>query len=373
MRWRNRLRLACISLTPMVASFRRRAVALAVQNGKRLRSASGAFVVLLGLLHGQPVRAFGARGHAFSAAVADRLLNPRAAREVARTLGMKLEVAATWADCIKDVQPLGDGWRHVPDARLRRACAVFETPESIAGMIDFVSRNSTQCNLGGREIACHKKYHFTDVAIQRDRYDRAFIGTSDHDVVSALQAAINVLHGRPAAAPFSIRNRREALLLLAHLVGDVHQPLHVGALYLDAAGQPLDPDAAGPPLDPKTATRGGNLIADGTSNLHAEWDAVPAHLQAQRIARRVLAEAGSIAVDPSDPVQWPAAWASETLLVARAAFDDLGFRPDAAQPGKWTVQFADRDAYFRRKDAIQTRQLIRSGARLAQLLNALWP
>ena len=357
----------------MVASFRRRTFALAIQNSRRLRSAGSAFVVLLGLLHGQPVLAFGAQGHAFSAAVADRLLNPRAARQVTRTLGMKLEVASTWADCIKDVQPHGDGWRYVPDARYHRACQAFGTPEGIAGMIDFVSRNSTQCDSSGREIACHKKYHFTDVAIQHDHYNRAFVGTSDHDVVSALQAAINVLHGRRAPAPFSIRNRREALLLLAHLVGDVHQPLHVGALYLDAEGQPLDPDASGAPLDPNTATRGGNSIADGTSNLHAEWDAVAAGLQARRIDQRVLAQARGIAAGASDPVQWPAAWASETLLVSRAAFDDLVFKPNAAKPGQWSVQFADRDAYFHRKDAIQARQLIRAGARLAQLLNALWP
>ena len=357
----------------MLALIGRRARALVARNSKSLRSAPGLLAILAGLQHAQPVLAFGAQGHEFSAAVADRLLNRRAASEVARTLGRSLQVASTWADCIRDVQRREHGWRYVPDARFHRACQAFETSEGIARMIDFVSRNSTQCDPGGRQTACHKKYHFTDVAIQRDHYDRGFIGSSDHDVVSALQAAINVLHGRPAAAPFSIRNRREALLLLAHLVGDVHQPLHVGALYLDAEGQPLDPDAAGAPLDPKTATRGGNSIADGTSNLHAEWDTVAAHLQAQHIDRRVLAEARSIAADASDPVEWPEAWASETLLVSRATFEGLVFQSDIAKPGQWRVQFADRFAYFRQKDVLQTRQLIRAGARLAQVLNALWP
>ena len=357
----------------MLASIGRGASALAARNSKSLRSAPGLLAILAGLQHAQPVLAFGAQGHEFSAAVADRLLNRRAASEVARTLGMKLEVASTWADCIKDVQPHDHTWRYVPDARLHRACKAFETADGIAEMIDFVSRNATQCDPGRREPACQRKYHFTDVAIQRGHYERAFTGTSDHDVVSTLQAAIEVLHGRPAPAPFSIRNRREALLLLAHLVGDVHQPLHVGALYLDAEGQPLDPDASGAPLDPKTSTRGGNSIADGASNLHAEWDTVAARLQAQRIDRRVLAQARGIAAGPPDPSEWPTAWASETLLVSRAAFEGLSFRPDAAKPGQWSVQFADRDAYFRRKDAIQTRQLIRAGARLAQVLNALWP
>ena len=357
----------------MLASIGRRARALACQNRKRLRSAPGLLAVLAGLQHAPPVLAFGAQGHAFSAAVADRLLNPRAASQVARTLGMKLQVASTWTDCIKDVHPHGHAWRYVPDARFHRACQPFETAEGIAQMIDFVSRNATQCDPGGRETACHKKYHYTDVAIQRDHYDRAFIGTSDHDVVSALDAAIDVLRGRPAPAPFSLRDRREALLLLAHLLGDVHQPLHVGALYLDADGEPLDPDVQAAALDPKADTRGGNLIADGRSNLHADWDAVAAHLQPQRIDRRMLTEARSIAASSHDPGRWPAAWASETLRVSRAAFAGLAFQRDAAKPGQWSVQFPDRDAYFRRKDAIQARQLIRAGARLAQLLNAVWP
>jgi hypothetical protein len=124
------------------------------------------------------------------------------------------------------------------------------------------------------------------VAFQHDRYDRAFIGTSDHFVVSALNAAIEVLRGLPAPAPFIIRDRQEALFVLAHFIGDVHQPLHVGALYLDAHDQHFDPDLNGPPLDTRTSTRGGNSIGlrNGTStgssasNLHAEWDSVPADL-----------------------------------------------------------------------------------------------
>ena len=34
---------------------------------------------------------------------------------------------------------------------------------------------------------------------------------------------------------------REALRLLAHYVGDIHQPLHVAAVYLDREGRVVDP------------------------------------------------------------------------------------------------------------------------------------
>ena len=70
----------------MLASIGPGASALAARNSKTLRSAPGLLLILAGLLHMQPVLAFGAQGHEFSAAVADRLLNRRAASEVARTL-----------------------------------------------------------------------------------------------------------------------------------------------------------------------------------------------------------------------------------------------------------------------------------------------
>lgn len=34
-------------------------------------------------------------------------------------------------------------------------------------------------------------------------------------------------------------------MLIAHFVGDLHQPLHVGAVYLHANGVVVDPDAVG--------------------------------------------------------------------------------------------------------------------------------
>ena len=330
-------------------------------------------VVLVGILHPQPALSFGAQGHEFSGAIADRLLNPRAAAHVHRLLGMKLEVASTWADCAKDVAPGPDGFRYVADPRYHLACHAFENPGGIARMNSYVSRNWNNCDAAGRVTACHKTYHFADVAIQHDRYDRAFTGTSDHDVVSALNAAIGVLRGHPAPAPFSVNDKKEALLLLAHLVGDVHQPMHVSAIYLDAHDHATDPDAGATPFDPTTSTRGGNSIIDGSTNLHAEWDAVPAPLQPNRIRGTTLVAARRVAPNPNEMSTWPTAWAAETVLASRLTFEGLSFQRDAVKPGQWTVQFDDRAGYLKRKDELQTRQLIKAGARLAQLLNALWP
>ena len=87
----------------------------------------------------------------------------------------------------------------------------------------------------------------------------------------------------------------------------------------------------------------------------------------------LLAAARQVVITPGDIGAWPTAWASETLGVARSAFAGLSFHPDPARPGHWQVRFADRTAYERRKDEIQILQLTRAGARLAQVLNALWP
>ncbi|MFX7853970.1 S1/P1 nuclease, partial [Acinetobacter baumannii] len=83
------------------------------------------------------------------------------------------------------------------------------------------------------EETCHKQTHYADVALQRSRYLLGFAGTRPDDVVGSLRQAILVLQGKPAPGQPQINSPREALLLLAHWVGDLHQPLHVGAVYLD--------------------------------------------------------------------------------------------------------------------------------------------
>ena len=58
--------------------------------------------------------------------------------------------------------------------------------------------------------------------------------------------------------------------LLVHYVGDIHQPLHVGAAYFDASGQPANPNTT-----PGTQFAiGGNSINFHSTNLHSYWDSV---------------------------------------------------------------------------------------------------
>jgi hypothetical protein len=58
-------------------------------------------------------------------------------------------------------------------------------------------------------------------------------------------------------------------------------------------------------------------------------------------------------------------------MTSHAAFAGLTFRGTGTS--RWDVSFADRDAYWRSQDALKREQLAKGGARLAQLLNAIWP
>ena len=69
---------------------------------------------------------------------------------------------------------------------------------------------------------------------------------------------------------------------------------------------------------------------------------------------------------PRGPLLWES--------VAHEAFMGLTFGPKV--DGKWKVSFGDHDqhiAYLRRMDEIKRQQLAKAGARLAEILNTIWP
>ena len=73
-------------------------------------------------------------------------------------------------------------------------------------------------------------------------------------------------------------------------------------------------------------------------------------------------------------IRWPAQWASDTILVAHEAFAGLSFQRTRPPPNvQWTVAFNDHTAYLWLADISKRKQLAKGGARLAELLNAIWP
>ena len=317
--------------------------------------------------------AWGPDGHETVATLAAQLIKASPAEaQVATLLGdMTMPMASIWADCAKGVSPKKD--YAYPEPGRYADCAPLETPARIAEMADYVRRNDRQCRIGMDEDSCHRQAHYADVALQRSRYLAGFTGTRPDDVAGALRTAILVLQRKPAAGPPHLKSRREALLLLIHLVGDVHQPLHVGTVYLNARGQRVDPDKEG--FDPGTFTSGGNDIwvagtpaaaASGPVKFHTLWDGVPARLKPDRVNAAWLAEARRVQASPGDPADWPAQWATQSLAQVGAAYEGLSF--SARQDKHWTVALPP--GYGERAEAIKRRQLTLAGARLAQLLKA---
>lgn len=323
------------------------------------------------LLGSTTALAYGGSGHALIGAVSDQLLEPGVAQQVQLLLGMDLRTASNWADCVRAVRATDDPRpKFVYEGKelYRASCGVFETPEEQRRMEDYVRRNFTQCIDSRPEHPCHARYHYTDIAIQHARYDRDDLGARRDDLVGAIEASFRVLQGHRAPKPFSIADKREALLLLAHFVGDLHQPLHVGAMFLDATGKPVDPGVQAT----SAATFGGNALITGIegANLHVDWDEISALLDPAHPTAELISQARAVALTPGEFSSWPAIWASESVNEARRAFDGLSFTPSATQPGRWVTHASDRRRYDVHIAQTQQQQIIRAGARLAHLVNA---
>ena len=318
-----------------------------------------------------PATAWGPTGHSEVGAIADQLLKDHrhAAGEVRAILGdISLAQAGPWADCLRSVGgPPGFAYAH--SDVYGAPCVVFEGAGRRAEMEDYVRRNWSNCAYTGPG-GCHTQYHFLDLALQRQRYEEGLVGTNDHDIVRAINAAIAVLRGRPSPAPFDF-TRRDALMMLTHLVGDLHQPLHVGSIYLDERGRVVDPDSSDAErhrAERATLTNGGNSLVwtEGQRqlNLHSAWDGVAPGAYSLDYARSFPATTGPLE-------SWPASWATDSLIQARAALSGLGF--GARANNRWPLTFTDRARYDSDRAALQRLQIEKAGARLAQLLVAIWP
>jgi hypothetical protein len=300
--------------------------------------------------------AWGAPGHETVGAIADQLIaGRRAESEVHKLLkpGESLESVSTWADCAKGL------------------CG--ELTEELR---DFVRRNPH-----------HVQYHYTDVPFEAAAYDEGGVGTSDDDIVHIAKQCIAVLKGATdrSANPHGF-SPREALLLLVHLLGDIHQPLHVGPGYVS------DKDAFVVPASSAAVnnvtifkTDGDNDLILGSQPLHGFWDSRAVEYAMRRANVRTPEEfAASLMRAPADmPIvtgdvtKWPAKWATETLAAAKRAHEGLEIekRDEAGgRSGKmhfvWKVS-APSD-YAQTASGIAATQLTRAGYRLAAVLEAVW-
>jgi hypothetical protein len=351
----------------------------------KIRDAVAALAMLV-LSTGQSV-SWDGNGHQVVGSIADQLLSPSAKTHVQNLLGFTLRIAGPWADCVKSVKREADGkYRYVRDDQYKEWCEPFEAPmapQEQARMENFVERNWLLCKYQEYKSSCDNTYHFTDVPIQKTKYSRRYAGTNDHDIVQAINAAIAKLKDLPLEAPISIGDKREAIFLLAHWIGDLHQPLHVAAVYLDTQGNLIKPPDGSTPKDVND-TQGGNKLVDPNNdfylgwdchppdyfhNFHYEWDCIPKERgDMTATAKKVPRTRGRLE-------EFAAKWASDTIRVARnKAFRGVSFEPATrGQDGfdRWDVNLPDD--YWKLQDETKKAQLAKAGAHLAELFNSIWP
>jgi hypothetical protein len=225
----------------------------------------------------------------------------------------------------------------------------------------------------------HEVYHFTNIPFQSDRYAPDLPGAHAQDIVQIARESIRVLRGRSTSF-----TEREALRVLAHLVGDIHQPLHVGNGFVSAAAPFRFVLPEGPTGWRSSA--GGNALRYGpkdTFNLHAYWDTHAVNLAMQKqdvptYAARLVKELGTPPNwrNTGDVEAWPDQWATEALLLAKAAYADIRIVQylDGDQSRgihRWRIE--QPPGYDKLARSRVPGQLARGGYRLAATLRAIWP
>jgi hypothetical protein len=294
-----------------------------------------------------PLQAYAPLGHEIVGAIADeRLANtPTAAKISALIDGISLEKAAVIADEIK-------GWdkKGVDD---RKAFHYSAHPKIDRQLRDFWRANQPTHD-SNSAMPSHHWFHYTDVpVVQVEKYAEGTAGRSKWDVVHMIPYCIDVLQRRLPETNERRITSPVAIILLAHYVADIHQPLHVGAEYFDAQGQVADPDKAKPSL----ADEGGNTFTLELSDepprgrgirkktLHGFWDydavnalfpEVPNTLRKGELQEQIEPLKKQLAHEMAthEPRNWrmpsnleirkyAEAWADEILPVAREAHERL--------------------------------------------------
>jgi len=300
---------------------------------------------------------WGAEGHRAIASLAQDLITGETRDKVQALLSQcgerDLVSASTWADDIR------------PNARSERP-------------------RPQDADAFNRRFPENANWHFVNMPLGTNTFAEAtrFI-SGKSDVIDAIDRCVAVLE-TSAPAPDEI-TRPDALRLLVHFVGDIHQPLHCGTGFyrISETGPPVlvtDPnEAAGLPDD-----RGGNDLFFGPKDeLHAFWDLDLVGDVAGTFDFRFLAaflrreyQHASWPETPGDYHHWAEAWALESVKAANQAYSGIRFNSVETMGGPnslWIAISLPPD-YEEKNRVVAAHQLTKAAVRLAQLLDKIrWP
>ncbi len=343
--------------------------------------------------------AYGPLGHEIVGAIADKKLagSEAGAKVTALLGGMTLQRASNIADEIKAWDKKGaDDFSAYPHYR--------NSPALERQLRDFWKANPPSPD-ASETTPTHHWFHYTDVPVlDPEKYGDGRTGRGNWDIVHAIPYCVGVLRGEIAEDNPRKITKPIALILLVHLVGDIHQPLHVGAEYFSESGQPVDPDRGASGL----GDEGGNSLtffenANATHprhyyhSFHAFWDldtvrnlVIGTPDDVPREERDAVYKSATEklltdldATEPKDwhnigdPKTWAEQWANEILPIAREAHARLHFEHIHREEKNGRV-FAKGKAreinsgYREWATGVVRLELQKAGWRLADLLRQLF-
>jgi hypothetical protein len=319
---------------------------------------------------------WGDDGHQTVGKIASLRIKPKTAQQLSQILqpGETLANISTWADTVKERMGTTD-----PD------------PDTNAFLQDIVHNEK------------NREWHYDDLPLDCKNYETCTGFTPDNDIVHMMNICIRTLQGHPD--PDHPLSKRNALRLLVHFLGDIHQPLHVGCGFIDVHGPGNTIIIVKDPMVIKKknlpSDRGANdlIIDNDRKNLHSFWDftlvTTLMTFTGQEITSDTLGQFLRQTVKPKadwnahGPVRtWAAQWATDSLHLSRnntyKSVRVLGKRTipvlskgqpvmNNGQPVMQTVFDISRPANYETINReVVRRQLAKAGYRLAKLLDAIY-
>lgn len=236
---------------------------------------------------------WGPSGHRIIAHIAEQHLTENAAAEVKKILGdQSLADVANWADEIRDQRPETGPWHYLNPSLQSRSVTMKDSPQEGSVLSCIVEQSRLLTNRRSTQI-----------------------------------------------------QQSEALRFVIHMVGDIHQPMHVS----------------------RARDQGGNTIqvtlGEEHTNLHRAWDSGILNLRQRSWTE--LAEILNAEITDDQMTVWsrsiaPQLWASESLEHA------MGFAYNIPSDGVLD------NAYLDQAQNILDERLQMAGIRLAALLNRLF-
>ena len=352
------------------------------------------------------VQGYGPAGHEMVGAVADgKLAGTSAGRKVQTLLGgVSLARAANLADDLKF-------WDKKKGAIKPGSLRLTNNHGLELQLFDFWQANPATDN-NPTNNPSHHWFHYTDVPVEGNgRYQDGLTGRSQWDVVQMMAYCIRVLRGEESEQNVRKITKPVAAVLLAHFVGDIHQPLHVGAQYFDERGRAVNPDANG---GHGTGDQGGNgltllmqeipglTMPKGRMKLHGFWDNQAVTVAFNKISSDAMFRSAGPAPEftkqgiaryyirkkppnwksgsARDVMKWPENWANEILPLAREAHRRLEYvdvrigesNGEAAAVGTSKEKLnAGAESYAVWAGNKVNESIHRAGWRLAELLAAI--